>query len=1163
MMKRDTILIVDDMEVNRAILHGVFETQYNLLEAENGEQALLLLEAYHGQIAALLLDLMMPVMNGYQVMEEMRERGEFTDVPVVVITAEDSVEHEVRAFDLGASDIVKKPFEPHVVKRRIQNIIELNLHRLNQEELIAEQAARLRESNAVMIDALSSIIEYRSVETGQHIQRIRMFAKVLLEDVSRCYAEYGLNERNIDMIASASSMHDIGKIAIPDSILNKPGRLTPEEFEIMKTHSVKGCEILAGLDRMSDQEYLQYAYNICRYHHERWDGSGYPDGLKGDSIPVCAQVVGIADCYDALTTDRVYRKALPAGQAVNMILNGECGAFSPKLLECLKNVQEPFKRLSQEYADGTSARKDYIHPTRAGYHREQDPLDTLQMGQMKYFSLLKYTDSTVMEVDMTNGVYHVVYMPDSAFELLRSGSSFAESVANFADALVHPDDRGLVKKLSGRYMEAFFENGLTRRSYRFRVFNPLTEKYRWCQITLLRIDCGQPHQCSALVIWQPETESAAPLKVMEPAGTGLLHNLVGGIQQCLNDRWFTLVQVNEGFMQMLGYGDQELRSKFQNRFLNLIYPADREEVLRQTKEQLQSGSTVELEYRVVARDQRIVWVLDKSQLTVGEDGKESLFSILIDITRSKKAQDELRLTLERHKIIMDQTNDVIFEWDIGKDQLSYSPNWVEKFGYVPITEQASKRMVQVSHIHPEDMPMIDKLVKRIRAGQVYGEAQFRLADAKGRYRWCKIRTSTQFDDMGNTYKAVGVMTDIDEEKRAAQALIDKADRDELTGLYNKSAVRRKMEDYLQRRPKDESAVVYIIDVDNFKQINDGHGHMFGDTVLQAISAKLREVFRGQDLIARIGGDEFLVFVRGMPDPAAAERRAMTIRDGVGGLFRQNVIQCNVSCSIGIARCPENGTTFDELFQRGDMALYYSKAKGKDRFALYDQEQMSRLFDGNGSYRTANTTIDPRETTDIVTGDVMEQVFRLLCDADDIQKAVQHILDMLGRQFAVSRASIYELSPDGGLISNAFEWCNEGVESRSGREQRKCDGRLIRAVHAEFDDGGVWHCPDISALKEPMRRYFERRGTKSMLQCEISDRGIYRGAIVFEDCAMIRIWTEEQIHLLAFVAKLLSVFLIKERARCQAAEDGAGRETVAESVKESGSETISGSSGPEV
>ena len=166
------------------------------------------------------------------------------------------------------------------------------------------------------------------------------------------------------------------------------------------------------------------------------------------------------------------------------------------------------------------------------------------------------------------------------------------------------------------------------------------------------------------------------------------------------------------------------------------------------------------------------------------------------------------------------------------------------------------------------------------------------------------------------------------------------------------------------------------------------------------------------------------------------------------------------------------------------------------------------------------------------------------------------MDMLGRQFAVSRASIYEVSPDGGLISNAFEWCNEGVESGNGRGQKKSDGRLIREVHAQFDAGGVWHCPDISGLKESIRRHFERRGTKSMLQCEISDRGIYRGAIVFEDCAMHRIWTEEQIHMLAFVAKLLSVFLIKERARCQAA-DGAGREPVAESAGETGSETASG------
>lgn len=352
MKNRNTILIVDDMEVNRAILCTVFEDDYNILEAENGEQAMLLLEQYHSQTAAVLLDLIMPEKDGYQVMKDMRTRGFLSECPVVVITAEDSVESEVRAFDLGALDIIVKPFEPHVVRRRVHNIIELNINKLYQQEIIDNQAARLRESNMAMIDALSSIIEYRSIETGQHIQRIRMFTKILLEDAMSCYPDSGLDERKITIIAGASSLHDIGKIAIPDSILNKPGRLTSQEFEVMKQHSLKGCEMLEGLDRVSDREYLQYAYNICRYHHERYDGRGYPDNLKGEEIPLYAQIVGIADCYDALTTDRVYREALEPERAFNMILNGECGAFSPRLLECLKNVRVTFEQLTKKYADG-------------------------------------------------------------------------------------------------------------------------------------------------------------------------------------------------------------------------------------------------------------------------------------------------------------------------------------------------------------------------------------------------------------------------------------------------------------------------------------------------------------------------------------------------------------------------------------------------------------------------------------------------------------------------------------------------------------------------------------------------------------------------------------------------------------------------------------------
>ncbi len=352
MNERNTILIVDDQKVNRAILHLIFENNYDILEAGDGSHAIALLEENIHKTVAVLLDLSMPVMDGYQVMEEMGSKGLLSKVPVIVITSDDSADSELRSFDLGASDIITKPFEPHIVRRRVQNIVELYNHKLHLEDLVKEQSESLREVNSIMVEVLVSTIEYRNLESGQHIRRIRMFTKALLEEVSRVHQEYNLTAHQIEVISDASSLHDIGKIAIPDSILNKPGRLTAEEFDIMKTHTTQGCEILSGLERMNDKEYLQYAYNICRYHHERWDGNGYPDKLKGSEIPICAQVVAIADCYDALTTDRVYKKAFDSDVAFEMILNGECGTFSPEMLECFKSVRECFKRMTREYADG-------------------------------------------------------------------------------------------------------------------------------------------------------------------------------------------------------------------------------------------------------------------------------------------------------------------------------------------------------------------------------------------------------------------------------------------------------------------------------------------------------------------------------------------------------------------------------------------------------------------------------------------------------------------------------------------------------------------------------------------------------------------------------------------------------------------------------------------
>ena len=216
----------------------------------------------------------------------------------------------------------------------------------------------LRSSNESMVDVLSTIIEYRSVETGNHVMRIRQYTKALLSKVMETYPEYNLTPEDISSIVSASSLHDIGKISIPDSILNKPGKLTNEEFEIMKGHTTSGAEILKNLNEVGDRKYLRYAYNICLYHHERWDGRGYPTGISGDEIPICAQVVGVADVYDALTSDRVYKKAYSHTKALNMIINGDCGEFSPKVLECLKKVRDQFRDIHSNLLDTPPTRRE-------------------------------------------------------------------------------------------------------------------------------------------------------------------------------------------------------------------------------------------------------------------------------------------------------------------------------------------------------------------------------------------------------------------------------------------------------------------------------------------------------------------------------------------------------------------------------------------------------------------------------------------------------------------------------------------------------------------------------------------------------------------------------------------------------------------------------------
>ena len=353
-MEKNTILIADDAELNREMIKFIFDEQYSIIEAQDGEQAINIIMENSDKICLIFLDLLMPKKSGLDVLRFMNDADYIDFIPVIMITGEATDETDEKAYEYGASDIIYKPFAPNVVMRRAKNIMELFEHRIYLERKLEKRTRQLRESreklersNEFLINALSSVVEFRSLESGEHIQRVKYFTKLFLKYIMKIYPEYNITKEQAALIVNASALHDIGKIAIPDSILLKPGRLNEEEFAEMKKHTIYGCELLEKF-KQEDNEFYQYCYDICRHHHERYDGNGYPDKLVGEDIPIWAQVVSIVDVYDALVSKRVYKAAYAVEEAVRMIKDDECGVFSPKILDCFEMAKSEFFRATEE-----------------------------------------------------------------------------------------------------------------------------------------------------------------------------------------------------------------------------------------------------------------------------------------------------------------------------------------------------------------------------------------------------------------------------------------------------------------------------------------------------------------------------------------------------------------------------------------------------------------------------------------------------------------------------------------------------------------------------------------------------------------------------------------------------------------------------------------------
>lgn len=1130
---RDTLLLACGSAESRAELRPIFAETYNLLEAETGKQAMLLLEQNLHCIAALLLDLTISSKGGHALLRDVTSDLRLSEVPLLVILGEGSRIDEAAAFSMGADDVIVQPCDPLVTQSRVQTIVDLNRHKWHLQELLDEQADILRHSNEVMVDALSSIIEYRSVESGQHILRIRRFSRILLDEVARTCPEYNLDETTINIISSAAALHDIGKIGIPDSILNKPGPLTQEERAMMQTHSLTGCRILESLSGTGNEEYLRYAHNICHYHHERWDGNGYPEGLSGEDIPICAQVVGLADVFDALTMDRVYKEAYSFDRAANMILGGECGVFSPKLLDCFKQVSPQMAALAREYADGHSPKSDRITVPLPGPTPHTGP-DSLHMTQMKYNALLHHMNAMVAEADLDQGLFHIVYNPDPNLSALHSGRDFEETRHILLDKIVFPDDRDILQDILINRIPKFLNDGLRRQTDSLRIRSKHSSEPEHYKITSLRLNLSDPSSHKLLVLWEKShpdverTSSSIPVWRDEFSGENVFCN-IACFACCQNDRYLTMKRFGPNFASLLGYTNEEIRTQFQNQMIQLVYPDDRERVLKTVAAQLTHRSNLELEYRFLHKDGHTIWVVNKGQMITGSDGKELLYCAILDISHSMAAQEHLMETLERHQIILAQTENVIFEWDMSTDSMRYFGDWESIFGYEPLQKGFVAQLETASHFHPEDIPLLRNMMQKLQHGEAYQITEARLVKADGRYLWCRLRVTTLFNDKGVPYKAVGLITNIDQEKRNSQFLQSQVERDPLTKLLNKDAVRKYAEEYLTSAAPSVHAALMIIDLDNFKLVNDRHGHMFGDAVLSQAASHLRKLFRSDDVVARIGGDEFLVLMKGNPSLDLIKDRCQRLVDSLRRLLQSLAPDCNLSCTVGVAISPDHGAVYTELFRHADQALYQAKAQGKNSYLMYDTKSLAFLAQRKNA-SAINERIDSDEQPGLAENSLVQYAFQRLYESGDVEDTMTHILGVVGQQMNVSRVYIFENNTDNTHCSNTFEWCNEGIQPEIHNLQNISYEEDIPAYMNSLTEHGILYCTDISQLSQDLYNILAPQGIKSMLHCAIYDHGVFRGYVGFDDCASNRLWTQDQIDTLTFFSEMIAVFLLKQRAQ---------------------------------
>ena len=689
-----------------------------------------------------------------------------------------------------------------------------------------------------------------------------------------------------------------------------------------------------------------------------------------------------------------------------------------------------------------------------------------------------------------------------------------------------------MRKLIHEDIAAFLKAGLRRVNHYFSFRSQTVPEGEPFEVSFLRINPMQSDRNTLAVLCRKRSTEVTQLQKPARLSADMsMFAVTENSYRCRMDNDFTLIGLDNERIGLAGYTPWEVETFFGNRLIELIYPQDRELVQQQFRTQLSRGTVVQLEHRVVHKSGKVLWVHNQSRLLTDDAGQEYLHCFLMDISSVKATEDLLNQKLARYEIILAQTENVLFDWDLRKDEVVFSDTWEKIFGFRPSKEAFREALMQGAYFHPDDLPLLFDRISNLEKGSGYEMVELRIANTNGRYRWCRIRASALLDENGKLEKVVGIIINIDSEKQAEQVLQDRAERDSLTKLFNKDAGRKRAEAYFKQFGAKAHCALLIIDLDDFKLVNDRYGHLFGDSVLTAVAKEIKYLFRNQDIVSRIGGDEFMVLMRGVSDRAIVENRCKHLLEVFRKMLRSHQLHIPIGCSIGVAMAPEHGSSYLQLFKCADQALYQAKEQGKQIYVFYDPAQRAPKY----SATVLNNHIDSDEQPGLADGNIVQYAFQQLYASQNVEEAVRNILELIGRKMNVSRVYIFENSPDNRFCSNTYEWCNEGIEPQIRNLQNISYETDIPHYEDNFNEDGIFYCPDINEQPKHIYDILAPQGIKSMLHCAIRENGVFRGYIGFDECVTLRMWTKEQIRMLTYFSEMLSVFLLKKQAQDRTAQ----------------------------